>query len=80
MIRQVSKWASKDRGMSGLMFMDKYGIEYKFDEEEDAIMEEQHIEESPFPDIPAEVPGILIQYENLINGDDVIEDKPVLDD
>ncbi len=62
------------------MFMDKYGIEYKFDEEEDAVMEERHIEEAPFPDIPAEVPGILTQNENLINGDDVIEDKPVLDD
>jgi hypothetical protein len=29
--------------MPGLTFMDKYGIEYKFDEEEDAIMEEQHV-------------------------------------
>ncbi len=60
------------------MFMDKYGIEYKFDEEEDAIMEEWHVEEAPFPDIPAEAPGILTQYKNLINGDDVIEDEPVL--
>jgi hypothetical protein len=66
--------------MFGLTFMDKYGIEYKFDEDEDAIMEEWHIEEAPFPDIPAEDPGKLTQYENLINGDDVIEDEPVLDD
>jgi hypothetical protein len=79
-IRQVSKWASKDRGMSGLRFMDKYGIEYKFDEEEDTIMEEQHIEEAPFPAILAEAPVILTQYENLINGDDVIEEELVSDD
>jgi hypothetical protein len=39
--------------------MDKYGIEYKFDEEEDAIMVEWQVEEAPFPDIPAEAPGIL---------------------
>ncbi len=79
-IKQVSKWVSKDQGMSGLTFMDKYEIEYKFDEEEDAIMEERHVEEAPFPDILAEAPGILTQYKNLINGDDVIEDEPVLDD
>jgi hypothetical protein len=34
----------------------------------------------PFLDILAEGPGILTKYENLINGDDVIEDKPVSDD
>ncbi len=62
------------------MFMDKYGIEYKFDEEEDAIMEEWHVEEAPFPGIPAEAPGKLTQYKNLINLDDVIEDEPVSDD
>jgi hypothetical protein len=60
--------------------MDKYGIENKFDEEEDAIMEERHVEEAPFPDILAEAPGMLAQYKNLINGDDVIEDEPVSDD
>jgi hypothetical protein len=43
-------------------------------------MEKQHVEEAPFPDIPAEAPGILTQYKNLINGDDVIEEEPVSDD
>jgi hypothetical protein len=66
--------------MSGLTFMDKYGIECKFDEEEDAIMEEWHNEEAPFPDIPAKAPGLLSQYKDLIIGDDVIEDEPVTDD
>jgi hypothetical protein len=28
--------------------------------------------------MPAEVPGIMTQYENLINGENVIEVKPVL--
>jgi hypothetical protein len=37
--KQVAKWASKDRAIMGLTFMDKYGIEYEFDEEEDAIIE-----------------------------------------
>ena len=43
-------------------------------------MEKWHVEEALFTDIPAEAPGILTQYKNLINGDDVIEDEPVLDD
>jgi hypothetical protein len=60
--------------------MDKYGIEYKFDEEENGILEERHVEEVLFPDIPAEALGMLTQYKNLINGYDVIEDEPVLDD
>jgi hypothetical protein len=79
-IKQVSKWASKDQEISGLTFMEKYGIEYRFDEEEDAIMEEQHIEEAPFLGIPAEAPEMLTQYKNLINGDHVIKDEPVSDD
>jgi hypothetical protein len=29
-IKQVSKWVSTDQGISGLTFMDKYGIDYKF--------------------------------------------------
>jgi hypothetical protein len=63
-----------------MTFMDKYGIKYKFDEEEDAVMEEPHIEEAPFLDILVEVLGMLTQYKNLINGYDVIEDKLVSDD
>ncbi len=43
-------------------------------------MEERHVEEVLFPDIPAEVPGMLTQYKNLINGNDIIENKLVLDD
>jgi hypothetical protein len=43
-------------------------------------MEKRHVEGAPFLDIPAEAPGMLTQYNNLINRDDVIEDKPVSDD
>jgi hypothetical protein len=28
--------------------------------------------------MPAEAPGIMTQYENLIDGENVIADKPVL--
>ncbi len=75
--KQVAKWVSKDRAITGLKFMDKYGIKYKFNKEEDVIIKERQIDVTPFPDMPAEAPGIITQYENLINGEDVIEGKPV---
>ncbi len=78
--KQVAKWSSKDRSITGLKFMDKYGIEYDFDKEKDAIIEERLIDVAPFPDVPAEVPGIMTQYEYLIDGEDVIEGEPVSND
>jgi hypothetical protein len=75
--KQVAKWTLKDRTITGLKFIDKYRIEYKFDKEEDAIIDERPIDVAPYPDIPAEVPGIITQCENLIVGESIIEDKPV---
>jgi hypothetical protein len=66
--KQVAKWASKDCAITGLKLMDKYGIEYELDKEHDAIIEERWIDVARFPDVPAEVPGIMTQYENLIDG------------
>jgi hypothetical protein len=60
--------------------MDKDGIAYEFDEEEDAIIGERPIDVAPFPDVPAEAPRIMTQYENLIDGEDVIESDPVSND
>jgi hypothetical protein len=71
MKKQVAKWVSKDCAITGLKFMDKYRIEYKFDKEEDAIIEERPIDVAPYPDILVEAPGIMTQYENLINGEGV---------
>ncbi len=75
--KQVAKWASKDCAITGLKFMNKYKIEYKLDKEEDAIIEERPIDVAPYPDLLAEVPGKMTKYKNLIDGENVIEDKPV---
>jgi hypothetical protein len=74
--KQMAKWASKNHAITGLKFMDKYGIKYKFDEEEDAIIEERLIDIAPFPEVPAEAPGVMTQYENPIDGENVVEDEP----
>ena len=76
--KQVAEWASKDQAITGLKFMDKNRIEYKFDEEEHIIIEERLIDVAPYPDVPAEAPVIMTQYENLIDRENVIEDEPVL--
>ncbi len=78
--KKVAKWVSKDHIITGLKFMDKYGIEYQFNKEEDAIIKERPIDVPPFPDVPAEAPGIITQYENLIDGEDVVEGKSVSND
>ena len=33
-IKQVARWARKDHSTTGVSFMDKYGVEYKFDDDE----------------------------------------------
>ena len=66
-IRQVSKLALKDKAMSGVTFMNKYGVEYTFNDEEEmtSASEERELAYAPFPDIPAEAPGMLTQHENI---------------
>jgi hypothetical protein len=75
--KQVAKWGSRDRAITGLKFMEKYGIKYEFNKREDAIIEERPIDVASFPDVPAEAPGMMTQNENLIDGEDVVEGKPV---
>jgi hypothetical protein len=67
--KQVAKWVSKDRAITGLKFMDKYRLKYKFDEDEDTIIKERPIDIALFPE--------MTQYENLIDGGNIIEDEPV---
>ena len=45
--------------VTGVTFVNKCGIKYKFNEEEDAVMNEELIENAPFPDISVEAPGML---------------------
>jgi hypothetical protein len=37
-------------------------------------------EPAPFPDIPAEAPGMLTQLEEVYGIDDVVQDKPEMSD
>ncbi len=57
-MKQIKKWAMKDRAQNGPTFKNRNEEEYKFyDDKEDTPI--AHPENVPFPDIPAEAPGIL---------------------
>jgi hypothetical protein len=57
-MKQIKKWAMKDHAQNGLTFKNRNGEEYEFnDDKEDTPI--VHPENVPFPDIPAEAPGIL---------------------
>jgi hypothetical protein len=81
-IEQVAKWAKKDRSITGVSVMDKYGVEYKFDDEEDAVMDERLMDHAPYPDISAEAPGIMTEYETtrMLDKDGVLENEPTQND
>ncbi len=80
-IRQVLKWAGKDRALTGLNFLNKYGVEYNMDEEEDEgglLAREEKM--APFPDVLAEAPGMMTEYEKILDGDNVIKEELITDD
>ncbi len=59
-MKQIKKWAMKDRDQNGLTFKNRNGEEYEFkDDEEDTPI--AHPENAPFPDIPAEACKILTE-------------------
>jgi len=78
-IRQVDKWAKKDCAQSGLTFLNRNGLEYNFGDDDDQATLVVGPEVAPFPDMPAEAPGILTEHEE-INGVSPIQDTPAQSD
>ncbi len=61
--------------------MNKYGVEYTDDEEDNGRLLIRKEEAAPYPDIPAEMPGMITEYNKMIDGDVVvIEVDPVPDE
>jgi hypothetical protein len=78
-MKQINKWAKKDRNQNGLMFLSRNGMEYKFNNDDDQATLVVQPEATPFPDIPAEAPGILTEHEE-IHGTSPIKDEPTQSD
>jgi hypothetical protein len=73
-MKQIKKWATKDRAQNGLTFKNRNGEEYKFDDnKEDTLI--VHPENAPFPEIPVEAPRFLTEQEET-QGVNAIQEEP----
>jgi hypothetical protein len=75
-IKQVEAMAVKDGAVIGINFKDRKGFEYEFDNNEEYKLMVEPDEPAPFPDIPAEAPGMLTELEEAYGVDEVVQDEP----
>ena len=79
-IKQVEEMDVKDGAVKGINFKDRKGVKYKFDNDKEYKMLVEQDEPAPFPDIPAEVPGVLTELEKEYGINDAIQDEPQMSD
>ena len=79
-IKQVEEMAVKDGAVKGLNFKDRKGFEYEFDNDEEYKILVEPDEPAPFPDIPADAPGILTELEEEYGIDNIVQDEPYMSD
>jgi hypothetical protein len=74
--KQVEEMAVKDGAVKEINFIDRKGVEYKFDNDKEYKMLVEPNKPAPFPDIPAEVPSMLTDLEEEYGVNEVVQDKP----
>jgi hypothetical protein len=74
-IKQVKEMAVKDGAVKGINFKDRKGVEYEFDNDKEYKMLVESDEPAPFPDIPAEAPGMLTELEKKCGVYEVVQDE-----
>ena len=79
-IKQVEEMAVKDGAIKGINFKDRKGLEYEFDNDEEYEMLVEPDDPAPFPDIPADAPGMLTETKEEYGIDDVVQDEPEMSD
>jgi hypothetical protein len=79
-IKQVEEMDVKDGAIKGINFKDRKGLEYEFDKNKEYEMLVEPDEPAPFPDIPADAPGMLTKTEEEYGIDDVVQDEPAMSD
>ncbi len=77
-MKQIKERGMKDRAQNGLTFKNRNGEEYEFngDKEDTPIVHPKNV---PFPDIPAQAPGILTKQEET-QGVNAIQEEPAQSD
>ncbi len=79
-IKQVKEMAVKDGAIKGINFKDRKGLEYEFNNDEEYKMLVEPDDPAPFPDIPADAPGMLTKTEEEYGIADVVQDEPEMSD
>ena len=79
-IKQVEEMAVKDGAIKGINFKDRKGLEYEFDNDQEYEMLVEPDEPAPFPDIPADAPGMLTELEEEYGISNVVQDEPEMSD
>ena len=66
-IRKINSWGRRDQSNGRLVFRDRNNNPYDWEEEHDILIEdnavEQEPEPAPYPDIPAEIPGVELERD-----------------
>ncbi len=75
-IRRINSLGKKEQCKSGLSFKNRKGEEYVFDNEDEYDMTAEARTLAAFPDVAAEVPGILTKQEELMGVDEVVQSEP----
>ena len=78
-MNQFDKWAKKDRTQNELTFLNRKGMEYEFNDDDDQATLIVQPEVALFPDIPAKASGIHTEHEE-IHSASPIQDKPTQSD
>jgi len=79
-IKKVEEMAVNDGAVNGINFKDRQGVEYEFDNYEEHEMLVKPDEPAPFPDIPADAPGMLTELEEEYGISNVVKDEPEMRD
>jgi len=79
-INRVAQIAAQNTSPAGLSFRNRHGEEYEWDIGDEYELLEPTIDVAPFPDIPAEIPGVLTAREEVVGVSNVIQDDTTQSD
>jgi hypothetical protein len=77
-IKKVEEMPVKDGAVNGISFKNRKEVEYVFDNEDEYKTLMEPDQPSPYPNNPAEAPGILMEIEEEYGVDNVVQDEPGL--
>jgi len=84
-IKKINSWGRRDQATGRLVFRDRNNNPYDWEEEHDILIEDNAIEQeepepAPYPDIPAEIPGVELERDQpAVTADPAPTDEEIAD-